>query len=124
MKIAALVARILLGLLFVFAGVMKFVPMKAQIPPGLAGQYTTVLMQSHILHVVGALEVIGGLLLVVGRFVPLGLVILGPILVNILLVDILLDSQGLIVGIVCVLLWGLVYWRHREAFAGIFAAKA
>src|SRR5438046_1166535 len=85
MKIAALIARILLGLIFVVFGLnpfLKYIPM--QMPPGTAGQFLTVLFVSHFVYVVGAAQVIGGVLLLVSRYVPLALTILGPVIVSIL----------------------------------------
>ena len=86
MKIATLIARILLGVLFlVFGlnGLLHFIPLP--LPSGLAGQYMGALFVSHYLVVVFLLQVIGGALLLANRFVPLALVLLGPIVVNILL---------------------------------------
>jgi putative oxidoreductase len=119
MKILTLVARLLLGLMFTVFGansVHLFMGMPSTIP-GLAGE-------SHYTQVVGVLMVISGLLFLVNRFVPLALVILGPILVNILLFHALLMHAGFQAGVVATLLWFIVFYAHRAAFAGIFAAKA
>src|SRR5678816_1555036 len=96
MRIAALIARLLLGLIFVVFGLngfLQFIPM-GPMPAGLAGQFIGALFQSHYLWVVAALQVIGGLLLLINRFVPLGLVLLGPVIVNILLYHLLLFPSG------------------------------
>src|SRR5260370_30866327 len=87
MKIAVLITRILLGLLFTVFGLngfLHFIPMQPP-PPGLAGQYTAALFQSHYLVVVFLLQLIGGLLLLANRFVPLPLLLLGPVIVHLLL---------------------------------------
>jgi hypothetical protein len=47
-------------------------------PPGLAGQFTAALIAAHYFYVVGAIMVISGILLLVNRFVGLGLTLLGP----------------------------------------------
>ena len=75
MKIAVLIARFLLGLLFAVFGLngfLHFIPMPP--PAGLAGQYMGALFLSHYLVVVFLLQLIGGLLLLANRFVPLALV--------------------------------------------------
>jgi hypothetical protein len=59
----------------------------------------------------------------VNRFVALGLVLLGPVLVNILMFHILISPAGFQAGVVFTLLWFLVFWQHRTAFAGIFQAR-
>jgi putative oxidoreductase len=126
MKVVALIARLLLGLIFfVFGlnGFLHFIPM-GQMPTGLAGQYIGALLQSHYIYFVAALQVVGGLLLLVGRYVPLGLTLLGPVIVNILLYHILMDPKGLPMACIVAILWGIVAFRHRQYFSGLFVQKA
>jgi uncharacterized membrane protein YphA (DoxX/SURF4 family) len=126
MKIAALICRILLGLLFLLFGLngfLHFIPGSTALPPGLAGQFAGAMAQSHYMLAVSAFEILGGALLLSGFYVPLGLTILGPILVNILLFHLFLLPHGAAPGIVCTLLWIVVYFRYRQHFAGIFAQK-
>ena len=87
MKILTIIARLLLGLIFVVFGCNGFLHFLHMPPPTnpLAVQYFTALAITGYLNVVFALEIIGGVLLVVGMFVPLGLTILCPIIVNALL---------------------------------------
>ena len=83
MKIAAMIARILLGLVFVVFGsnaFLHFIP--AIFPSGLAGQFLSVLFQSHYVLFIGGMQVLGGTLLLVNRYVPLALTLLGPVIVN------------------------------------------
>lgn len=126
MKIAALIARILLGLVFVVFGLngfLHFIP-TGPLPTGLAGQFVTVLFQSHYVLYVSAIQVAGGVLLLVNRYVPLGLVLLGPVIVNILLFHLLLNRTGLEIAIVVAILWCIVAFRHRQYFSGIFVQRA
>ena len=58
-----------------------------------------------------------------GRFIPLALVLLGPVLVNILLFHILMAPKGIGMGLFATLLWLLVAYRVRSAFTGLFQAK-
>jgi uncharacterized membrane protein YphA (DoxX/SURF4 family) len=125
MKIVTLIARILLGLMFLVFGLDKFyafIPAGPQ-PPGAAGQFMGALMSTHYIFAVGFFETAGGLLLLLNRYVPLGLVFLGPIIVNILLVGILMVPMALASGLVVALLWLLVFWSARSAFAGIFQSR-
>ena len=82
------------------------------------------IFQSHYLYVVSALQVAGGVLLLVNRYVPLGLVLLGPVIVNIFLFHVLMDRSGLPLAIVVVILWGIVALRQRQYLAGIFVKKS
>src|SRR5258706_1901266 len=97
MKIASIIARTLLGLIFVVFGsnmFLHFIPMPPP-PEGPARDFMTALYVSHYLYVVGAFEVAGGLLLFTGRWAPLGLALLGPVVVNILAFHVLMSSAGL-----------------------------
>ena len=120
MKIITTIARILLGLVFTVFGLnafFRFIPMSP--PQGQAGAFMGALFTSHYLYAVKCFEIIGGLLLLSGRFVPLGLTLLGPVIVNILFYDFFLDHSGLPIGIVVALLALIVLFRHRSAFAGL-----
>lgn len=120
MKIVVLIARILLGLMFGVLGsnaFLHFLPM--QMPPGVAGQFLGAMFTSHYLVAVAACEVIGGILLLVNRMVPLGLTILGPVIFNILLFHIFMNHQGLGIALVVTALWFVVFYGVRGAFAGI-----
>ena len=124
MKIAALVSRILLGLIFLVFGLngfLHFIP--AVLPSDLAGQFLGALIQSHYVLFVSAVQVAGGVLLLANRYVPLGLVLLGPVIVNILLFHILLFRTGLPMAVFVALLWGVVFYRNRQYFSGVFAQR-
>src|SRR5881392_3860836 len=122
MKILTAIARVLLGLGFVVFGsnaFLHFLPMPP-IPQTLAGDYTRVFFASGYVYVVGGLQVIGGLLLLLGRFVPLALTILGAIIVNIWIFHILMAPEGLGPGIIVGVLELFLVWRYREAFVPLF----
>ena len=124
MKIATLIARILLGLLFLVFGLngfLHFIPMQS--PTGLAGQYIGALYLSHYLAVVFALQVVGGLLLLVNRYAPLALVLLGPVIVNIVLFHACLAPAGLPMALVATVLWLVVFASVRGAFEGLLVQK-
>jgi putative oxidoreductase len=125
MKIAALIARYLLGLVFLVFGLngfLHFIPAQP-LPPGTAGQFAGALMASHYFLVVSAVQVAGGVLLLVNRYVPLALVLLGPVIVNIFFFHLLMNPHGLPLAIVVVILWGILFLRHRQSFSGIFVQR-
>jgi len=93
------------------------------LPPGVAGQFMGALMSTKYIVVVGLFEAVGGALLLFNRYVPLGLSLLAPVIVNILLTNFLMAPQGIPSGIVVTALWVLVFLRVRPAFAGLFQAK-
>ena len=111
MKIAAMVARILLGLIFfVFGmnGFLHFIPMPP-LPDNDAGHFVGVLIHSHISRC-GGLCAAGHwrCVMLVGRYVPFGLILLGPVIVNILLYHLFMDPKGIVPGLVTAVLWFIV----------------
>jgi hypothetical protein len=125
MKIVTMIARLLLGLMFLVLGsnfFLMFIPM-GPIPTGVAGQFTAALIAAHYFFVVGAIMMISGVLLLVNRFVGLGLTLLGPVLFNILTFHLLMNPSGIGMGAFATLLWLLVAWEHRIVFERLFAAR-
>jgi putative oxidoreductase len=82
-----------------------------------------VLFISHYLPFVFSVQVIGGALLLANRFVPLALILLGPILVNILLFHSLMAPEGLPMALFATVLWGILFYRVRRAFDGVFVQR-
>jgi putative oxidoreductase len=125
MKIAAIVARILLGIVFLVIGLNKlyaFIP--ATMPPGDAGAWSMMMMRHHWMTAVGVFESVGALLLLSGRFVPLGLTLLAPVCVNILLFQILFGMAALVPGYVAAALELFLIYAYRDYFKSLFTAKA
>jgi putative oxidoreductase len=121
MKVLTIVVRILLGLIFVVFGsnaFLHFLPMPLP-PQNLAGDYLRVFVASGYIYVVATLQIVGGLLLLIGRFVPLGLTILGAIIVNILVFHTLMAPEGFPVALVVTALELFLLWQYRAAFAGL-----
>jgi len=123
MRVLTLIARLLLGLLFLVFGLNGFLNFlnMGPAPTGLAGQFIGALFLSHYYWAVAAVQIIGGVLLLVNRFVPLGLVLLGPVIVNILLYHLFLNPAGIGLAIFVTILWFIVFYGHRQYFSGIFA---
>ena len=121
MKIASLIARYLLGLIFfVFGlnGFLHFLP--APPPPGVAGQFVGALFVSHFLVVVFLLELIPAILLLLNRYVPLALVLLSPVIVNIFLFHAFMAPSGIPLALIVVVLWLLTATSVKSAFSGLF----
>jgi len=122
MKIAILVARILLGIVFFGAGLVGILKLgKMSGMPTDAANFLTLMVAHNYTTFVALIMLIGGLLLLVGRFVPIGLVLLGPILVNILLFHTLFHAPGIITGLICTVLEVFLIWAYRISFQGLFA---
>jgi putative oxidoreductase len=124
MKILTNVNRFLLGFIFLIFGLngfLHFIPMPP--PSGVAGQFLGSMFVTKYLLFVFAVQLIGGALLLVNRYVPLALTILGPIIVNILLFHSLMNREGLGLALFVTILWVVVFASVRSAFAGIFQAR-
>jgi putative oxidoreductase len=62
-------------------------------------------------------------LLLINRYVPIALTILGPIIVNILLFHGLMNLDGVGLALFVTILWAVVFASVRSAFAGIFEPR-
>ena len=125
MKIVALIARILLGLIFVFFGTnifLQFLPVPPM-PPGPMKDFSGAMFVTHYIHVVGFFQVLTGVLLLVNRFVPLALTLLAPVIFNIILTHVLMSPSGIPMALIVTVLWFIVFWRVRSSFQGLFEAR-
>jgi len=123
MKYVIVIVRVLLGLAFVAFGLNAFFKFMGPPPQmqGQAGAFISALMSSGYMQVVAVLQVLGGLCLLLGaRFVPLGLTLLGPIIVNIVLFHVFLEPQGLPIALVTAALSLFLLWIYRFKFPAIF----
>jgi len=126
MKIAAIICRIFLGLLFTFAGgfglylVISATPMPQ--PPGLAGDFQHVFFASHWVLFVQVIQLIGGILLLINRFVPLALLMLAGVIYNIIVYHITMQPAQLPFIALVVACWIVVALRHRTSFEPLLRA--
>lgn len=125
MKIIATVARYLLGLVFTVFGLNGFLNFIHQPPPPnpLAMQFLMSVSQSHFAAFFFAIQLLGGLLLLSGYYVPLALTLLAAELYNILAFHVTLAPASIAPGLVACVLWVLVFLQYRGSFNGIFSAK-
>jgi uncharacterized membrane protein YphA (DoxX/SURF4 family) len=121
MKIATIIARTLLGLIFVVFGLNAFFNFLPVPPPKgeLAGDFMKALFVSHYLYAVKCFEISGGLILLSGRFTALGLTLVGPVIINILFFHTFLDPSGLPLAAILSVLALFLLWRNKSAFAGL-----
>lgn len=121
-----LIARILLGLIFfVFGlnGFLGFLP-QPELPEPASAFFGALFATGYFIPLLKGTEVVCGLLLLIGRFVPLALTILAPVVLNIVLFHVVLAPSGSAVGIVCLILGIFLAWCYRDSFRGVLAANA
>jgi putative oxidoreductase len=128
MKIAIVISRFILGLGFVVFGLNILHPFLPQppIPEGsLPARFMGVMGPSHWMALVGLFQVFGGAFVLLGRTAPIGLTLLGPVLVNILAFHILvMDGAGIAPGLVFSALELFLIYSYRSYFAPIFTINA
>ena len=125
MKIASIFARYLLGLIFTVFGLNGFLNFIHQPPPPnpLTSQFLVSVSESHFAAFFFAIQVLGGLLLLSGYFVPLALTVLAAELYNILAFHLTMAPASIPPALVASVLWVLVFLQYRESFKGVFSAK-
>ena len=114
-----LIARILLGLMFVVFSLnfwLHFIPLPP--PAGQAGAFIGAMYGSGYLAVVKVLELVGGILTLIGR-TALGLILLVPIILNILLIDIYLAHAFNPASALAAVLALFLMWADREKLAAL-----
>lgn len=125
MKTAVLVARILLGFIFVVFGLngfFLFITPPEHTPEG--GAFINLLVTTGFMYVEKSFEIIGGALLLLDLYLPLGLAILAPLVVSILVFHLLMERNTLVIGIVPFLLWVFLAWTYRRQFAPLLVRRA
>jgi len=123
MKIATIIVRILMGLLFLWSGIaFFFMPM-----PKLEGNMKTfmdgLMASGYLLYFIKITELTCGLAFLTGRFVPLATVVICPVILNIVLTNAFLMPPGLAIALP--LLAGDLFlaWVYREKYKPMLAAK-
>lgn len=123
MIIAATVARILLGVLFVFAGISAFVFPPPPPQPGMAGLVNQALYASHWMLFVGFVQLLIGISFLTNRFVPVALIMMAAFLYNSFVYHLLTSPMLLPIWLLATILWLLVALPYRALFAPVFAPK-
>jgi putative oxidoreductase len=125
MKITSIIARYLLGLIFTVFALNGFLNFIHQPPPPnpLAIQFLVSVTESHFAAFFFAIQLLGGLLLLAGYFVPLALTLLAAELYNILAFHLTLAPASIGPALLASVLWVLVFLQYRKNFNGIFSAR-
>ena len=101
MKIATIIVRVLLGLLFIYASASFFLKLAPE--PETTGAFKAfqvgIIASSYILPVAKAFELLCGLSFIIGKYVTLANLIIFPVTLNILLINIYLTPEGLPIAI-------------------------
>lgn len=121
MQKATLIVRLLLGALFVFSSVSFFLNACAtpELSEPMQALMTGMLATKYMLPLVKALELICGIALIVGRFVPLATVILFPITVNIVLIHLFIEPNGIPMALAILVANLFLAYAHKESYKAL-----
>ena len=125
MKIAAIIVRTLMGLLFLFSSIVvlfklvKQPELKGSVKVFMAGVESSI----YLLPLIKITELVCAIAFLSGRFVPLATVVIFPLTLNILLFHAFLDPKGLPVAIMVMLENLFLAYYYRKNYATLLAAK-
>ena len=118
------IVRIALGLALVIFGanmIHHFIPMDQPDGNTAAGQFMNSLgATGYIFPVVGALEVLIGIMLLLKKWVAFALILLAPISINILLFHLFLDIPGLSIALLIVIFNTILIYKHWQQYKPLF----
>ena len=116
-----LIARIILGLIFTVFSINFFVPFLPMPDPAPeAGAFLGALMASgYMFYFIKIVELVGGIMLLIGICIPFALLLLAPIVVNIFLFHIFLDPAGFLMGLFIFLVEFYLLYHYRSVFSKI-----
>jgi putative oxidoreductase len=124
MRIATIILRSLMGILFLFASITYFFNLIT--PPPAVGAMKVfndgLVASVYLVPTVKVIELSCGLAFLSGRFVPLASILISPIIVNIVLIHSFLDLKGLPIAIFLVLANSFVAYSNRESYKPLFRA--
>lgn len=125
MRIATIIVRILLGLMFLFASCFYFFgPPPPALPDGAMKTFFEGMVASgYLLTLVKSLELICGLAFVIGRFVPLANLVILPISVNIFMTHLMVAPDNLPTAIGVLVANIFLIYAYRSHYTAVFAAK-
>jgi uncharacterized membrane protein YphA (DoxX/SURF4 family) len=124
MKVAVVIARVLLGLVFFVFGLNGLHPFMQNppAPPAAAAFFGALLSTHYMFFLIFGTQVLGGALLLLGIAVPFALVILAPVVVNIVFFHIFLSPELLPMALVVAALEAFLAWHYRAAYALLFSS--
>jgi uncharacterized membrane protein YphA (DoxX/SURF4 family) len=122
------IARSGMGLLFLVCGLngfLNFIPPPSAPMPENAAAFAMGLMKAgYFMPLLAGVQTLVGALLLLGRFVPLALIVIAPVVVNILMFHAALAPEGLGLAIVLTVIELYLAYTYRDAYRPLFQARA
>ena len=127
-RILPVIARVLLGLMFVVVGLngfLNFLPQPSTpMPQGALAFLGSLVRTGYLVPLLMGTQALVGALLVLNRFVPLALAVIAPIVVNILAFHLFLDPREIGIAIIVLALEVYLTWAYRKAYRPMLAMRA
>ena len=127
MKIAMIIVRTLMGLLFIFASVVVLFNLMGpppEFPNEIARKFNEgMFAPPYFVKVLKITELLCGIAFVMGRYVPLATVVIAPVIINIFLYHAFVDTSGLPVAVFLVVANIFVAYYYRKSYAGLLTAR-
>jgi putative oxidoreductase len=126
MKIWVLIARCLLGFIYLVFGLdyfLHFIPYQP-LHTGKPGALVAGLKGTgYIYPMMKTIQILGGLSLLLDRYAPFSAVVLFPISLNVLLFHSILVPSGWLMGVALIVPNVFLGWAYRKYYNGLFTAK-
>ena len=111
-------------LVFGLNAFLNFIPPPATTMPAGATAFVGALLQTgYMMRLIGATQLAVGALLVTNRFVPLGLALFAPFMVNSVAFHVFLEPSGLIMAGIFLAAELYLAWVYRAAYRPMLAAR-
>jgi uncharacterized membrane protein YphA (DoxX/SURF4 family) len=127
-RYATIVTRVLTGLLFATTGLNGFLmflpaPDPSTLAPEGVAFSAALYATGYMLQLASGVQLLSGILLIVGRFVPLALAMLAPMVVNIFLFHVFLEPSGTVMAVLVVAAEVGLAWAYRDKFRPMLQAR-
>ena len=127
MKVARTIARLLFGacwLVYGLNGFLDFIPQpKDPMPERATALFQGLMGSGYMMQLISGTEILAGVLLVSGLFVPLALAIMAPIIVNIVAFHLYANRTGIEIALVVLAIELFLAFAYRKAFAGVLSPR-
>jgi putative oxidoreductase len=125
MKVVTIIARTLLGIIFLFSGLNGFIHFGHAVTfkTEIARQFMTVMSATPYGHFLFGLQIVCGVLLLLGLFVPAAVTVLAGYFFNIYMFHIFFDPSRASVTVIATIFWIVTFIGYRSAFRPLLQPK-
>jgi uncharacterized membrane protein YphA (DoxX/SURF4 family) len=127
MRYLTIIARILMGLVFLIFGLngfFHFIPQpKDAMPEGAMAFFCALMKTGYMLPLISGTQTLVGALLLLNCFVPLALALIAPVIVNIIAFHIFLSPTGYVPAIIVTALEIYLAWAYRRSFRPMLSCR-